>query len=78
MLAGSERVRQGLTRKVTQFAIGRPRTAADGPVLDAIHRESEEGCGTYASLIAAVVMSELVYGVRTDTDIETSRSEANR
>jgi hypothetical protein len=60
LLAGSERVRKGITRKVTQFAIGRPLVAADEPIVDKIHEGAKNGGGTYASLITAIVMSDLV------------------
>ena len=60
LLAESQRVRKGITRKVTQCAIGRPLIAADDPVLDKIHEAALQGGGTYASLMTAVVMSDLV------------------
>lgn len=37
MLAGSERVRLTFTRKLTQFALGRPLVESDAPTLAAIH-----------------------------------------
>ena len=66
LLAKSERVRESLTWKVTQFAIGRPLVAADIPVLNKIHKDAHEGGGTYSSLITAIVMSDLVQKTRTE------------
>ena len=60
ILAGSERVRRTLTRKVTQFALGRPLADEDGPVLARIHESALASGGTYAALITAIVMSDLV------------------
>jgi hypothetical protein len=60
ILARSERVRKGLTRKLTQFAIGRPLTSTDSEVIDRIHETAQQGGGTYGSLITAIVTSELV------------------
>ncbi len=59
-LAGSDRVRQCMTWKVTQFAIGRPLTPADASILESIDKAAQDGGGTYASLITAIVLSELV------------------
>lgn len=66
LLAGSERVRMNITRKVTQFALGRPLVESDGPAIDRIHEAAWAGGGTYASLITAVVMSDLVQTTRTE------------
>ena len=65
LLADSGPVRRGLTRKLTQFALGRPLTAADEPAVQAIHdRAWSDGGGyppgTYRALIAAVAASELM------------------
>jgi hypothetical protein len=60
LLAGSDRVRRAITRRVTQFALGRPLLESDQPVLDKIHQAAQSGGGTYASLITAVVLSDLV------------------
>ena len=66
LLAGSERVRQSITWKVTQFALGRPLVAADAAELDRIHKSAQEGGGTYASLMTAIVSSDLVRMTRTE------------
>ncbi|MCZ6887773.1 MAG: DUF1592 domain-containing protein, partial [Gammaproteobacteria bacterium] len=68
LLAASDRVRQCLTWKVTQFAIGRPLVAADAAILDKIHESAQKGGGGYASLITAIVMSDLVQMTRTETN----------
>lgn len=66
LLAASDRVRRNLTRKVTQFAIGRPLSPADQPTVDGIHRRSQASGGTYASLIEAIVTSDLVRRTQTE------------
>jgi len=68
LLAKSERVRESLTWKVTQFALGRPLVAADAPVVAAIHQAAQAKGGTYSSLITAIVMSDLVQQSRTEKD----------
>jgi hypothetical protein len=60
LLSESERVRESLTWKVTQFSLGRPLTAADAPVVAEIHKSAQAGGGTYTSLMTAIVMSDLV------------------
>jgi hypothetical protein len=60
LLAGSERVKESFTWKVTQFALGLPLGAEDAPALAQIHRAAQEGGGTYASLMTAIVQSDLV------------------
>lgn len=67
LLAGSERVKMNMTRKVTQFALGRPLVSSDEPVLADIHAAAQEAGGTYASLITAIVMSDLVQRTQTET-----------
>ena len=67
LLAGSDRVRMAITRKVTQFALGRPLTADDLPQLRKIHETSVENGGTYRALMTAIVMSDLVRKTRTET-----------
>ncbi|MEQ9411551.1 MAG: DUF1585 domain-containing protein, partial [Fuerstiella sp.] len=66
LLAGSERVRESLTWKVTQFALGRPLTAADAPIVAEIHKSAQQSGGTWSSLITAIVMSDLVQQQRTE------------
>ena len=60
LLARSDRVRESLTWKVTQFAVGRPLGAEDAPIVAKIHRAAEEGGGTYGRLMTAIVNSDLV------------------
>ncbi len=66
LLADSQRVRESLTWKVTQFALGRPLAAADAASVADIHKTAEQNGGTYASLITAIVMSDLVQKKRTE------------
>jgi hypothetical protein len=67
LLAKSDRVRETLTWKVTQFAIGRPLGAEDAPVVAEIHRAAQRNGGTYSSLLTAIVTSDLVLKTRTET-----------
>jgi hypothetical protein len=67
LLASHDRVRETLTRKVVQFAIGRPLTAEDAPVVSRIHEEALQSGGTYSSLLRAIALSELVLTTPTST-----------
>jgi hypothetical protein len=73
LLAGSDRVRECLTWKVTQFALGRPLNALDAPMVKTIHQASQKNGGTYASLVAAIASSDLVQMTRTETAMEDSK-----
>ncbi len=68
LLAASERVQQSLTWKVTQFALGRPLVAEDAAEVTEIHQAAQKTGGTYASLVSAIVMSDLVQRARTETN----------
>jgi len=60
LLAGSDRVSRTITRKLMQFAIGRPLTPLDEPVVDRVHRSAPEQGHTYQSLVTAIAQSDLV------------------
>jgi len=60
LLAGSERVARTITRRATQFAVGRPLGNADAVVLDTIHHRATAGGGTWPALLKAIAMSDLV------------------
>ncbi|WP_197533656.1 DUF1592 domain-containing protein [Symmachiella dynata] len=66
LLANSERVRETLTWKLTQFALGRPLGAADAPIVGEIDQAAQQNGGTYSALITAIVMSDLVQTTRTE------------
>ena len=68
LLAGSDRIRQTLTWKVAQFAMGRPLVAADAPLLAKIHESAWKDGGTYPKLIKAIVTSDLVQMSQTEPD----------
>lgn len=68
LLAKSDRVRECLTWKVSQFALGRPLVAADASIIDKIHQTAQQNGGTYASLITALTTSDLVLMTRTETN----------
>ena len=59
-LAASSRVAETLTWKVTQFAMSRPLAAPDRPDIEKIHQAATKAGGTYADVIRAIVMSDLV------------------
>jgi hypothetical protein len=66
LLAGSERVRETLTWKVTQFALGRPLGAEDASIVAEIHRRASQEGGTWSSLVTAIVTSDLVLLTRAE------------
>jgi mono/diheme cytochrome c family protein len=68
LLAESDRVNSSITWKLTQFAIGRPLVASDAREVQQIHELAKKGGGTYASLIASIVTSDLVMMTRTLTE----------
>ncbi len=70
LLAGSERVAESLTWKLTQFALGRPLGAADASEVARIHAHARKSGGTYTSLIEAIVVSDLVRKVQTEEGTE--------
>ncbi len=66
LLAQSQRVKESLTWKVAQFALGRPLTAADVPALETIHQTAQKAGGRYPDLMQAIIQSDLVQKTRTE------------
>ena len=66
LLAQSERVKETLTWKVAQFAVGRPLSAADAPILEKIHQRAQKEGGRYSDLMLAIILSDLVQKTRTE------------
>lgn len=60
LLANSERIRKNFTRKIVQFAIGRPLVESDATAIESIHAQAQRNGGTYADVITAVILSDLV------------------
>lgn len=60
LLAESDRVKLSLTWKVTQFALGRPLTAADAATVHQIHQTSQQDGGSWAALMSAIASSDFV------------------
>ena len=60
LLAQSERVKESITWKVTQFAVGRPLGAGDAKVVGKIHAEAMKNGGTYQALMTAIMNSDLI------------------
>ncbi len=65
LLAASDRVQMNMTRKLTQFALGRPLVESDTPILRQIHAAAGEGGHTYVSTMRAILTSDLVMKTRT-------------
>lgn len=66
LMAASDRVKESLTWKLTQFALGRPLTGADAGAVQAIHEKAQKHGGTYTATMTAIVTSELVTMMQTD------------
>ena len=60
LLAQNDRVKESLTWKVTQFALGRPLGPRDAATVQQIHKSAQEQVGTYANVVKAIVLSDLV------------------
>ena len=67
LLAQSDRVKESLTWKLTQFALGRPLGFPDAADIDKIHQNAQKNGGTYQSLITEIVKSDLVRMTPTET-----------
>ena len=65
LLAGSDRVRETITWKLAQFALGRPLTSADSKQIKAIHQAAQKNGGTYQAIVTELVLSELVQTTKT-------------
>lgn len=68
MLAESDRVRESLVWKLTQFSLGRPLVAADAATVRQIHRQSLQAGGRYQDILTQIVMSDLVTHIRTSPE----------
>jgi hypothetical protein len=68
LLAESDRVKETITWKLAQFALGRPLESKDVPILDRIHETAQKNGGTYDSSITAIVTSDLLRTTRTESD----------
>ncbi len=66
MLADSKRLRESLTWKLTQFALGRPLVFSDTTAVDKIHQKAQKDGGTYQSLITEIIKSDLVQTTLTE------------
>lgn len=72
LLSKSERVRESITWKMTQFAIGRPLVSTDAGVVAEIHEKAMKDGGTYQATITAIVLSDLVRKTRTQAPSGTN------
>ena len=70
LLAGNDRVRQTITWKLAQFAVGRPLDAADAGTVRSIHQAAWKAGGRWTDLVTALVSSDLVMMTRSQPDIE--------
>lgn len=73
LLAGSERIRETITWKMTQFALGRPLGAADAATVADIHKAGQQSGGTYQDVIMAIILSDLVQNGRRVTSNTESK-----
>ena len=64
LLAGSERIRETITWKMTQFALGRPLGAVDAATVADIHKAAQQSGGAYKDVITAIILSDLVQNGR--------------
>ncbi|MCA9264271.1 MAG: DUF1592 domain-containing protein, partial [Planctomycetales bacterium] len=64
LLANSDRIRDTIAWKLTQFSLGRPLGARDAVEVQHISRTAYQEGGTYVDLITAIVMSDLVQRTR--------------
>ena len=70
LLAGSDRVRQTITWKLAQFAVGRRLDATEAATVGSIHQAAWKAGGTWTALVTALVTSDLVMMTRTQSDTE--------
>ncbi len=68
LLAGSDRVKESITWKMAQFAVGRPLSAEDAGVMADIHKTSQAAGGTWSEIMTAIVLSDLVQKTLTEPD----------
>lgn len=60
LLAASDRVSLAITRKLIQYALGRPLTSADMPQVQTIHTAAQQAGGTYQAVMTELMLSDLV------------------
>lgn len=70
LLAGSPRVQECLTWKVVQFSLGRPLVADDVPELKRLATAAQRAGGSYADIISALILSDLVQSTRQEASAE--------
>lgn len=70
LLAESERVKESITWKVCQFAVGRPLGAEDARTLAEIHSTAQAAGGRWSDVMRAIVLSDLVQTIRTETGVK--------
>ena len=66
LLAGSDRVRDCMSLKVSQWAVGRPIADTDGCSMSAIRDRFVAGGGTYQELMVAIALSPMVRQIRVE------------
>ncbi|MDF1656014.1 MAG: DUF1592 domain-containing protein [Verrucomicrobiales bacterium] len=60
LLAESSRVKETMTWKITQFALGRPLNAGDAGAVSQIHEEATRNGGRYHDVMTALAKSRLI------------------
>ena len=67
-LAASQRIKQTITSKLVQFAIGRPLNAKDAFELQRIHKAIRETDDTYQDIMAKILSSNLILQKRMEAE----------
>ncbi|MFK8113499.1 MAG: LamG-like jellyroll fold domain-containing protein [Rubripirellula sp.] len=68
LLAESDRVSQCITRKLTQFSLGRPLIASDAASIRKIQEVAKKRGGTYEGVLTEIILSDLVQSTRTEDE----------
>ncbi|WP_197136318.1 DUF1592 domain-containing protein [Crateriforma conspicua] len=76
LLARSDRVSKGITRKLIQFVMGRPLTMNDVSAVDQIHQAALAEGGTYMATMIAIATSDLM--ARGRADLQSSDSNGSQ
>ncbi len=71
LLAESERVRECMSLKVSEFAMGRALLTSDGCALSQMRERFAASEGTFADLMTAIVLSPMFRTIGTETLTET-------
>ncbi|QDT36795.1 DUF1592 domain-containing protein [Stratiformator vulcanicus] len=68
LLSESDRVRETLTWKFIQFALGRMPTGTEAPLVRDVHQRAWQSGGTYQDLVVALATSDLILTAQSETE----------